>query len=93
MERDGRPARRHEGHEEARCPPRQQQAGEAPKRGEDDVLDEQLTDEPPAAGAKRKPHRELRQSRRRTGEDQAGDIGTGNQQDNRDDCHQDEQGL
>ena len=64
-----------------------------PRVGENHVLDEQLADEPPAAGAEREAHREFRQSRRRAGEHQVGDIGAGNQEDDPDDGHQDEERL
>ncbi len=76
-----------------RRPTRQQEADEAAQRREDDVLDQQLADEPPSAGAECQAHRELRQPRRRAGEHEVGDIGAGNQQDDRDDRHQDEERL
>ena len=66
-----------------RRPAREQEADDAAERREDHVLDQQLADEPPAAGAERQAHRELRQSRRRAGEHEVGDIGAGNQQDDR----------
>jgi hypothetical protein len=40
-------------------PPGEQQAGGAAQKGQDDALDQQLTDEAPAVGAHGQPHRDL----------------------------------
>ena len=60
----------------------------APTSGEQQALDQQLTDDAAAAGADGEPHRHFSLPRRRAREQQAGDVRARNQQHEPDDAHQ-----
>ena len=59
---------------------RQKEAHEATQCGQQHGLGEKLADEPRSAGSKRSTHRYLPLTRTRPRQEQAGNVGAGNQQ-------------
>src|SRR5205814_901946 len=79
------------GHElsQAFCPPEcQEQACCASEHGQQQVLGEQLPDEPPSPCSDGKPQRDFLLSRRASRQQQVGDVGAGDQQHQPDQPHQ-----
>ena len=58
---------------------------------EDDRFGEELAQQPDAAGAERRANRQLRLARRRTREQQVGDVRAGHEQDEADGAEQDQE--
>ena len=67
---------------------RQQQPEDAADHRQQNAFDQQLTDDPPAAGAERDADGNLARAPRRPREQQVGDVGAGNQQHEADRAHQ-----
>ena len=81
------------GDEEARAPDRQQQAGHGARYGEEQALGQELPDQPAVRRAEGQARRQLVAPRRGARQQQVGDVGAGDEQDERDDPDQDEQRL
>jgi len=61
---------------------------QAAKRGEDDTLDDQLSNQPAASGPECRAHGELAAASEPAGQQQSGQVHTSNDKDDRHDCHQ-----
>ena len=80
--------RRHQRHQSTRRPDREQNARQSAGRGQQQALEQQLTDQTATAGADREANRDLTLSAGRAREQQPGEVRARNQQDDADDRHQ-----
>jgi hypothetical protein len=87
IERDGCAAGRHERHEEAGRPAREDQPEGAPEQRQHHVFDQQLSNQSPSTDTQGQPHREFRHARGRAGQHEVGHVRARNEQDHADDGH------
>ena len=77
--------------QKAHAPEGHRETSGTAQRGQDDALGQDLTDDAAAGGPERGAHRDLLLSLMRSGEQQVGDVGAGDQQNERDGAEQNQQ--
>ena len=71
------------GAKESKCPPGEQKTAQTTDARKHEALGQQLTDQPRPTGAKRGANRKLAVTRRRPRQEEVGDVGAGNQENER----------